>query len=153
MPDAISSMCWITVGSVFTPGLIDCSQVSFNLPPADLKERPNQVFFLLLRSNASESACACATQDAHQDGLCLIVQRVGRRDLFCFALTNQFCKPLVPQLARSRFQTDFLFTRISWNVSRSGVHLQCEFTRLVFYELLVSISFSAANLMMEMRHG
>ena len=103
-------------------------------------------------SDASQSACAGTTQDAHQHGFRLVVEGVGRGDLVHCSLPDQLCKPLMAQFAGSRFKADFSLGGVLRRVSGSRVEIHLKPRGQFFNETLVRIRFSAANLVMKVGH-
>ncbi len=120
---------------------------------ADFEQRPHQMLLFLFRKNSSQTQGAGAAQDAHQHGFGLIVERVRRGDLVRFAFVHELEKPTVAQLASAGFETGLAGPRVGGRIARAQVEVQLEAAGQVLDELLVGIGLSAANAVMEMRHG
>src|ERR1700680_1682814 len=111
MPNTISSMRQVTIAGVLPPRLMKRCKVAFNLLASHRQQRPNQAFFTLPRRDTRKSARTGAAYNPHQNGLRLIVQGVSSSDLLCSALANETREPLVTQIPRRSFQTEFVFLR------------------------------------------
>ncbi len=82
----------------------------------DSQQRSYQVLFSLFRSNACKASHSRPTQNSHQHGFSLIVERVGCCDLVSHTLMHELGKPSVAQLTSGGFHAQLMSARISRHI-------------------------------------
>jgi hypothetical protein len=143
-------MTEVEIAGIFPPRLPQRFEVNQDFLAARLQQRPDQPLRLLRWSYAGQSPYPGATQNPHENGFGLVIERVRRSDLVCFSMLNQCSKPLMAQLPCSCFKADPVCGRTRWSVARTRVKFKLEPRGHLCYELLVRICLRASNVMMEM---
>ncbi len=77
------------------------------------------MLFPLLRSNSGQPAHSRAAQNAHKNGFGLVVKSVRCRNRVGVALTNQFSKPLVPQVTSGSLQAQLMIACVRRHIRRT----------------------------------
>jgi 2-C-methyl-D-erythritol 4-phosphate cytidylyltransferase len=131
------------------PGLANRVEVRLNFVTARRQQRPNQVLCLVCRRNARQPTRARSSENSHEHGFGLIIQRMCRGDFICLSLLDNTGKPLVAQVPCSRLKTDLVRKRVRRDIIRAGMKLKLERGCQIFHELLVGVGLGAANLVME----
>ena len=100
--------------------------------------------------DSAEAFRPCAAQEFHEDGLRLVVQRVGCEDAVCVAGVDEGCEEVVADSARGLF---YGFAGLDDTFRDAGameVEWEVEADTEVFDKLLIGVGLCSAETVMDM---
>src|SRR5713101_3213768 len=172
MPHAIAGVFEQTIAGIFTPGLVDGTQVINNLIASDRKQRTNdagstqiqlvvgilRVYICKAGMNPAQPSRTGSAQQTHEYSFRLVVLGMSCGNFVehwqsaAFLWLKQRAEVLITQLASSRFHAQSVFARVCRHIALATQKTQPDFLCQLAHKSLIVIRFRTTNFMIEVHN-